>query len=247
MKPYDCAVVCYNERFCIRRCLTSIQTYTDYEELIVVDDKSTDGTAEVAETFADVFITSGEHKVGVSRQLALENSGAPVLLYVDGDVEVVRRVDPIIRAVKGRYAVVRGKNWQLMAGRTTNAYSWGVGFGLTAIDVEVARSVGGFPAMGSGEDLAFCRRVGEAGYRCKQVGERVYGIHYKSDYAVLPPREKWPCSNFDALVEAMADIDGDQIRAQLAKVDGWRIAGVVAEAVQYGVHHQLRKRRAIVL
>ena len=110
----------------------------------------------IAEAFADVFISSGEHKVGVSRQLALEETDQPALLFVDGDVEVARSPDPIVGAVSKRYPCVRGRVWQLISGRFSRAHQWGVGFGLTAIDTGIAREVGGFPPLAGGEDSAFC-------------------------------------------------------------------------------------------
>lgn len=79
MRPYDVAVCCFNERFTIRRCLTAIQAFADYERLIVVDDRSDDGTAEVAEAFADVFLSSGRRLIGALGQsrLCLEYPGCP--------------------------------------------------------------------------------------------------------------------------------------------------------------------------
>ena len=246
-RPYDVAVICYNEKFTIRRCLTTVQAFTDYERLIIVDDESTDGTTEVAEMFADVLVSSGAHNLGISRQLALEASDQPVLLFVDADVEIVRRVDPVIEKVTRAYPCVRGKNWQLMANRFTKAHEWGVGFGLTAIDTKIARSVGGFPPAEAGEDSAFCLRLKDGGFRCRQVGDKVYGIHYKSDYATMPSRKDWPCENFDEIVEAIADGDPGLISAAIGAVDPHRLQVVISQAVCYGVMHQLRRRRSIII
>ena len=122
-----------------------------------------------------------------------------------------------------------------------------MGFGLTAIDTRIARSVGGFPLVDRGEDSAFCIRLSEAGYKCRQVEDRVYGVHYKSDHAVLPPEPEWPCPNFDDVVMAVADADAGSVIAALGAVDPHQMRDVVAQALEYGLAHQLRKRRALIL
>ena len=247
MRWYDVAVICYNEQFTIRRCLTAIQAYANYERLIVVDDLSTDGTREVAEKFADEMLVSGHRNLGISRNLALGSTMAPVLLFVDADVEIVRDVDPIVKSVTRTYPCVRGKNWQLMSNRFTRAHEWGVGFGLTAIDTMIAKKVGGFPEVEAGEDSAFCIELSKAGYKTRQVEDRVYGLHYKSDYATLPPRREWPCENFDRIVEAIGDVNIDEMMHHLGQVDDHKLRSVVSLGLAYGVNHQLRKRRGIII
>lgn len=262
-KKFDVAVCCCNEGVTIRRCLTSIQAHADYERLIVVDDASTDSTRKVAELFADVLLDSGKRLIGYSRQLALKESDQEVLLFVDGDVEIMKDVSPIIGAVRKRTAAVRGRNYHIINRRFTFKHSWGVGFGLTAINTDAARKIGGFSEMGAGEDLDFCRRLTAKGYRATQIGDPVeredeegnvlkeggdvFGIHYKSSYSRLPPRSEWPCENFDEVVHSIAEADPGKVIAALGTIDANAVPGVVAEAVKYGADHQLRRRRAIVI
>jgi glycosyltransferase involved in cell wall biosynthesis len=60
----------------------------DYEpvELIVVDDGSTDGTAEVARSFADVTVVSQENGGnGAARNRAVENASGDLYAFLDAD------------------------------------------------------------------------------------------------------------------------------------------------------------------
>jgi glycosyltransferase involved in cell wall biosynthesis len=60
----------------------------DYEpvELIVVDDGSTDGTAEVARSFADVTVVSQENGGnGAARNRAVENASGELYAFLDAD------------------------------------------------------------------------------------------------------------------------------------------------------------------
>ena len=214
--------------------------------MIVVDDGSTDGTLEIVSEYADEVIYSGRHLIGASRQIALEASDKDVLLFLDADVELVRNPQPVVGAVRGDVAVARGKNRNLIGQSCTRAHAWGVGFGLTAIDRQKALAVGGFPDRAYGEDVAMCRALRAAGNRCVQVGDRIYGVHYKSKYDRIPPRDVWPSENFDELVEALCTGSPDRIRATMGAIDSYRLPEVISEAVAYGIWAQLRERRTDV-
>jgi len=184
---YDVAVVCFNEKFTIRRCLESIREYCPEARLIVIDDESTDGTAEVARELADVFVSSGKHSIGVSRQIALDRCDKPYLLYVDADVVLCRDPfpmldlfsDPKIGAVRGRVRQLWRNRFSRQHGTEERGF---IGFGCTFIDTEIARKVGGFRPLDRGEDGDFCASLHEYGYTARQDERYVYGSHYESKY-----------------------------------------------------------------
>ncbi len=78
----------YNEEKDIKDVLESIikQTYPkDKIETIVIDDKSTDRTAEIVKQYP-VKLLKGKHKgVGAARNLGIKNSTGEIILFVDAD------------------------------------------------------------------------------------------------------------------------------------------------------------------
>lgn len=72
-------------------CLESLrtQTFSDFE-VVMVDDASTDGSAEIADRFASVdprfrLVSSAKVGVGVARNIGVENSRGDLLAFVDAD------------------------------------------------------------------------------------------------------------------------------------------------------------------
>lgn len=78
----------YNEESDIKDVLESIkkQNYPKENiETIVIDDKSTDRTAEIARNY-DVKVIKGQHKgVGAARNLGIKKSKGEIILFVDAD------------------------------------------------------------------------------------------------------------------------------------------------------------------
>ncbi len=78
----------YNEEKDIKDVLESIikQTYPKkLIETIVIDDKSTDRTAEIASKYP-VKLIKGKHKgVGAARNLGIKNASGDIILFVDAD------------------------------------------------------------------------------------------------------------------------------------------------------------------
>ena len=92
-----------NEERHIAECLGSLEAQTWRPlEIIVVDDGSSDRTAEIARSFGSVRLISGPHR-GKARSVngAAEQAGGEVLLFLDGDLVleatyVERLVEPIL-------------------------------------------------------------------------------------------------------------------------------------------------------
>lgn len=78
----------HNRAWCLRSALTSVmeQTFQDFE-LILVDDASTDSTAQVLAEFPRLILLRNEKKSGVScaRNLGLEQARAPYICFLDSD------------------------------------------------------------------------------------------------------------------------------------------------------------------
>ena len=92
----------YNHRAALAKCLVSIvaQTYRDYE-VIVVDDGSTDGTADFLENYESGIMNQGDHSLHNSlfiihnstnqgapaaRNAGLQNAKGEYVLFCDADV-----------------------------------------------------------------------------------------------------------------------------------------------------------------
>jgi glycosyltransferase involved in cell wall biosynthesis len=81
----DVAVCTYNSEKYLDECLKSIRKYVSCSRLIVIDHYSTDKTVEIAEKYgAEIYFEN--IGVGYARQLAINRSDAPFILFVDSDV-----------------------------------------------------------------------------------------------------------------------------------------------------------------
>jgi glycosyltransferase involved in cell wall biosynthesis len=81
----DVAVCTYESERYLDECLTSIEKTVPFDRLIVVDRYSKDRTAEIARKHkAEIYLE--DIGLGHARQVAIENSNAPLLLFVDADV-----------------------------------------------------------------------------------------------------------------------------------------------------------------
>jgi GT2 family glycosyltransferase/glycosyltransferase involved in cell wall biosynthesis/Flp pilus assembly protein TadD len=84
-------VVVYNEEARLEACLTDARDYVD--EIVVVDQMSTDGTAEIAQRLADVYVRDVHHgHAEPSRELAASRSSGEWILILDADEQLSDRL-----------------------------------------------------------------------------------------------------------------------------------------------------------
>ncbi|HWH45319.1 MAG TPA: glycosyltransferase [Thermoleophilaceae bacterium] len=167
-------------------------------ELIVVDDASTDGTAEVAReaaTVVSVPVRSGSY---VARNLGIERAGAPVLAFTDADCRPEPRwleaglealSDPEAGLVGGHIEVPLSPDptlAELIDARFLDQASMVAGGDAATANLfvraSVLASVGPFNArLTAGGDTEFTRRAVAAGHR----------LVYSREAAVVhPPRRR---------------------------------------------------------
>ncbi|MBU1913540.1 MAG: glycosyltransferase family 2 protein [Candidatus Omnitrophica bacterium] len=108
-------VITYNQKDTIATCLESIlKLNNDNYEVIVIDDCSQDGTAEIAERFPCQLIKLDKHRgAAFARNRGAEQASGNILFFLDSDViaannalsEILKMLQdhPAAQAVQGRY------------------------------------------------------------------------------------------------------------------------------------------------
>jgi len=172
----------YNEEQYLGHCLAALarQTYpADRFEVIVVDNGSTDATAEIARRHGARVVVEPHKGVARARQAGFEAARGAVIASTDADTVVPPfwvariaehfRADPALGAVYGPVYWPDGRQmeqllvrypitWGLWASnRVRRSLWWGSNF---AVRREVFREAGGFPVdWTSGEDTDLSLRV----------------------------------------------------------------------------------------
>lgn len=187
--PYISVVIpAYNEEKYLPACLHAINQQEDAPpyEVIVVDNASTDGTADVARQFGAHVVTEPRKGVARARQSGFESARGEITVSADADTRVAPRwlaqitahfrEDPTIGAVYGpvnwydgrpmeRWALKYAFTWaQWLGHRTRHEFWWGSNF---AVRREVFEKAGGFPVdWPSWEDIGLSARVGRVARTC---------------------------------------------------------------------------------
>jgi hypothetical protein len=190
-----------NDASRLRRCLESIRRGSGSHEvrIIVVDNGSTDGSAEVARAAgATVFDRPGE-RVGTLRNLGAAAVEGDLLAFVDADHELglgwlhavyETMQDPRVGAVGAPYHAPNPGTWvqRLYDGFRDHRpgvrdVEW-LGSGNLVVRSSAFRQVGGFDTtLEACEDVDFCQRLRRAGFTVAS-DSRLVSIH-QGDPATL--------------------------------------------------------------
>ncbi|HEU0222296.1 MAG TPA: glycosyltransferase [Paracoccaceae bacterium] len=181
--------------------LLAMRERGEVEEVIVVDDRSSDATASLARQMgASVLVTLRNGGPGAARNLAAQHAAGDILWFVDSDViawpggaALIRAAfaEPGVEAVFGSYdAAPDGTPWlsryknlvhrfyHQKAGREATTFWAGCG----AVHTETFRRLGGFDVatsrLPSREDIELGYRIHDAGGRILVLPE-LLGKHLK--------------------------------------------------------------------
>jgi hypothetical protein len=168
----------------LRRCLSSIKANlqpADRVEIVVVDNGSSDGSAEIARGCGARVISLPDLKVGACRNAGAAAAGGGILAFIDADNEVAPGwlqtcvsafQDPQMGAAGCQYRTPEGATWvqriyDTLRARTTERrdVEW-LAAGNLAVRRTVFDQIGGFDEqLEACEDVQLCQSVRQAGYR----------------------------------------------------------------------------------
>ncbi len=114
----SCVICAYNEAGKIGRCLEAVSGHPALSEIIVVDDGSGDGTAEVVRGFPDVRLISLPENQGKTRALShgIAAADGDYLMLLDADLDGITAADiqaladPVLRGVAEVSLSLRGNS-----------------------------------------------------------------------------------------------------------------------------------------
>ena len=191
----------YNEEKYTRTLLESIknQTYLNIESIVVVDNKTTDNTLEVAKELSNIaFLGSSERSE--NRNLAVQKSSGRYILLLDADMKLSKEVvfecvQKIQSNEKIKAIIIPEQSfgegyWAKCKALERNCY-------VGDDTIEAARffeksvytKVGGYNEnMVSGEDWDLSNRIRKAGYTISRVNSKIY--HNEGNLSLIKTLKK---------------------------------------------------------
>lgn len=188
----------YNRAKIINQVLTALVSQ-DYEniEYIIVDDGSTDSTAEIIKKFSQVkYIYRKNGGCAAARNTGIASSTGDIILFVDSDVFVPSNLASIHVRYHLKYsdAIVQGQIIRIIRledafRKNFSIYDYSRSFFDTA-NVSVKKcyieKVGGFDEVNfrkGWEDLDIGLRLVKSGLKIKRIFKEGYVWHYEGDYS----------------------------------------------------------------
>lgn len=83
----DVVIMTYNSAKYLNECLESIKNFIPYDQIIVIDHYSTDGTLYIAKKHRAKIILENVY-LGYARQPSIENVSTEYFVFVDSDVVI---------------------------------------------------------------------------------------------------------------------------------------------------------------
>ncbi|MDP2666545.1 MAG: glycosyltransferase [Candidatus Diapherotrites archaeon] len=186
--PATVIIPAYNATRTLRACLDALQEQSlSPDEIIVVDDGSTDGTPEMAKSYRSVRVISQENQgPAKARNKGARESKNPIIVFLDSDcvpeknwlAEMVKPfIDEKVAGVQGAYRTHQKSlvarfdqadiEFRYEKMKRSSFLDW-IGSYSAAYRKDIFLSHGGFDEhfpRASGEDAEFSYRLSEKGYR----------------------------------------------------------------------------------
>lgn len=203
-------IPCFNEEIFIGRCLSSIGECMQAigYEIIVVDNGSTDATAAIAQTFAQVSVYSIERgTIGRARNFGAKRSAATLIAFIDADVVITpswaQALSAFIDNGAGGRDFIGGSTYSIRERASMIERAWFATIlqvpakylngGNIVVSRRAFEKIGGFDEfLQTGEDFDFCERAVREGMRIA-FDPAVEAIHLGYPMAVgqFFRRESW--------------------------------------------------------
>jgi glycosyltransferase involved in cell wall biosynthesis len=174
----------FNEELEIGKTIDSIRENFPGEssqyEIIIADNGSTDRTVEIVRSAGCQYVIDASLTISQLRNLGVEQSSAPVIVFIDADVSLTKswlndigqlrdRLESGERLISGSHYCPDPQNTFFLkswfAGNYENPSEKFLPGGHTIISRESFVEIGGFSAeYKTGEDVEFCQRASAAGF-----------------------------------------------------------------------------------
>ena len=202
-------VIGRNESWRLERCLKAIRKTASSElkqpyEIIYVDSKSTDGSVELAQQYADrIFLITGECSAAIGRNVGAMEARGEVLFFLDGDMELLPGVLATIFTVDGKLVssflsgtgmeYLHDANWKEIETCPRMDLP-----GLMVIEKQLWDEVGGMDSrFVRAEDMDFIWRAGSKDVEYHRMSQ-LWVNHYTRYYAVRS--ESYSVHKYDILL-----------------------------------------------
>lgn len=176
-------------------------------ELIIVDNGSTDGTAEIARGYSEVRVLQAHGTVGAARNIGAASARQDILVFLDADVRLTAhwqsRIEGVLSELLASPQLVTGstvgipsapsiieRHWFYPATRTPRRY---INSGHLIISRTFFSDLGGFDAqLVTGEDFELCGRACVNGGKVRDDRElEVVHLGFPKTLTQFARRELW--------------------------------------------------------
>ncbi|MCI4367282.1 MAG: glycosyltransferase family 2 protein [Thermoplasmata archaeon] len=184
-EPVDVLVSTFNSARTLAACLASAREHLPVHRLIVVDHRSTDGTAEIARRHG-AEVHPEEVGLGYSRSLALSLASTRLVVFLDSDVTLLR--GDFVREARRQFGDPRVG--AVVGMSTGHRFCYGLPFSLAVLPRVWAQGIRIPPQVNARETYYFQERLRKDGLR---VGYVLDAMVHRSGYRAHKP--EWEGAN----------------------------------------------------